>query len=61
MAKPRIDFGKLTEDETLAVALDALEELDPPARIQVVLKTFDSRDDRLELIVELQDANDEDA
>lgn len=38
----KVDFGKLTEDETAALATEALGELTLDKRVQAVLKAFDA-------------------
>ena len=54
MSKPNVDFGRLTQDETAELAIEALAELTLDNRVQAVLKAFD-RDERDELANWLDD------
>lgn len=54
MSAPNIDFGKLTQEETAEVALEALGELTLDNRVQAVLKAFGG-DERGELTAWLND------
>ena len=54
MSKPNVDFGRLTQDETAELAIEALAELILDNRVQAVLKAFD-RDERDELANWLDD------
>jgi hypothetical protein len=51
----KIDFGPLTEDETKAIALEAMGQLGLDAQIEVVLTSIDKADWR-EIIAELESA-----
>jgi hypothetical protein len=54
VSKPNVDFGRLTQDETAELAIEALAELTLDNRVQAVLKAFD-RDERDELANWLDD------
>jgi hypothetical protein len=54
VSKPNVDFGRLTQDETAELAIEALAELILDNRVQAVLKAFD-RDERDELANWLDD------
>ena len=54
MSKPNVDFGRLTQEETAELALEALAELTLDNRVQAVLKAFD-KDGRDELANWLDD------
>jgi hypothetical protein len=54
MAKAKTNFGLMTEEETAELAGEALAELPLAARVQAVLKAFDS-DEREELAAWLDD------
>jgi ubiquinone biosynthesis protein UbiJ len=46
--KPNVDFGRLTQEETAELAVEALNELTLDNRVQAVLKAFE-KDERDEL------------
>jgi acylphosphatase len=54
VSKPNVDFGRLTQDETAELAIEALIELTLDNRVQAVLKAFDG-DERDELANWLDD------
>lgn len=51
-----VDFGKLTEEETAALAGEALAELTLEARVKAVLAAFAKGDERDELMSHLDEA-----
>lgn len=50
-----VDFGKLTEEETAALAVEALGELRLDARVKAVIAAFSEEADRDELMSWLDD------
>lgn len=54
MTKPNVDYGRLTQEETAEMAVEALAELTLDNRVQAVLKAFDS-DEKDELANWLDD------
>jgi hypothetical protein len=42
--KPNMDYGRLTQEETAEIAVEALAELTLNQRVQAVLKAFDQEE-----------------
>lgn len=50
-----VDLSKLSAEETISVALEALGNLTIDERIEIVKQLFRDSDDKAELIAELED------
>lgn len=55
MAKPRIDFGQLTEEETVEVLKEAMEQLDALQVSAAILDVFNNVNDRAEIAAQISD------
>lgn len=54
-----INFGKLTEDETKEIAIEALSELRLDQRVKAVMEGFTSKNERDELRTWLDEAEED--
>jgi hypothetical protein len=56
MAKPRIDFGRLTPEETADLLRDVMAECDLLQVVAAILDAFSDKDDRAEIVAQIEDS-----